>query len=454
MKNIYFLNSRYLVFFSVVFLRVFLGSEVDAQVKEVPIQINSIEETPLEEETNIIEDETIINEDTNNDNIFDKMNIKYRGFVRVRNYNNFRDNKYFPLNIRKQEIISTANINLNKNLKNISFIFDGELNYKHFDNEEDFLFNEIYSSYFYKNFHMSGGRKVVNWSYGYAWSPSDMINNRQDPLDPSERRKGTDILSAEYMFKNTSVNVILQLDSIKANKHIKLSQDIRAINTTIGSYFSEMSFPDESKTQYWGVMGKTHFNNNLDFYFETLSHKGRKAMLAREATLPTGNIYFFEKDSLKSNKNVMSYLIGLSYASLNSNFMFILEYYRNGSGYNKTEKNNFFDYASILSSKTELSDPEKIYAVQFNNINRQNYMRDYLFLSTTKTNSSRNIEYGLNAIWSINDNSFVIIPQFKYIFFNQLTIMARLTSFLGSNKSEFGAKPISNTAMVDVSYFF
>lgn len=379
--------------------------------------------------------------------------LQYRGFLRSRFYENRIENEYALPGIEKRNITSTANVYLKKNFDNFSFVTDIEVNHDHFNNDSRFVFNELFFSYYQDNLNLFVGRKLIDWSPGFTWNPSDKINIKKDPTDPVERRKGTNVVGAQYTLNTFNFTGITQVDSNDVSFHLKIGKDFEFLNSSLYTFYSRKKSSIGKEENYFGLIGKFMITNELDFYFETMINKNQSTLIPQKTTAPVGDIYFFN-NSDDSRKHHLSALIGLRYTRIKSDFNLMVEYYRNGYGYNKEDRQNFFHFMFQIMVKQGLSDADLLYKTQFATIGYDNFMKDYLSFSANKTTKSRKFEYMLNFIWSMNDNSFILTPQIKYILSGKIAFDARFYTFTGSDQTEFGSKPVSNSLMLNMNYYF
>jgi hypothetical protein len=379
--------------------------------------------------------------------------LQYRGFLRSRFYENRIDNKYALPGIENRNLTSTADVYLKKNFDNFSFATDIEVNHNHFNNDSKFVFNELFFSYYQSNLNLFAGRKLIDWSPGFTWNPADRINIKKDPADPMERRKGTDIAGVQYTLNTFNFTGIVQIDSSDIAFHLKIGKDFEFLNSSLYTFYSRKKSPAGKKENYFGLTGKSMITNEMDFYFETAIDKNQSTLIPQKTETPTGDIYFFQKND-DSKKYHLSALIGLRYTHIKSDFNLIIEYYRNSYGYSKEDRQNFFNYMSRIVEKQDLSDTDLLYKTQFAAIGYDNFMKDYLSFSANKTTKSRKFEYTMNFIWSINDNSLILIPQIKYILSGKIAFDARFFAFVGTDETAFGSKPFSNSLMLNMNYYF
>jgi hypothetical protein len=379
--------------------------------------------------------------------------LQYRGFLRSRFYENRIDNSYNFPGIENRNLTSTVDVYLKKNFDNFSFATDFEINHDHFNNDSKFTFNELFFSYYQSNLNLFVGRKLIDWSPGFTWNPSDKINKRKDPTDPTERRMGRDIIGAQYSLNTFNFMGIVQIDSNDVAFHLKIGKELEFLNASLYTFYSQKKSSDGEIDNYFGLIGKSMITNELDFYFETTIDKNQSKLIPQKTITPAGDIYFFNTDA-DLKKYHLSALAGLRYVRIKSDFNLMIEYYRNGYGYNKEERQNFFNYMSQINGKQDVPDTDLLYKTQFAAINYDNFMKDYLSFSANKMTKSRKFEYTMNCIWSIDDNSFILVPQIKYILSGKMAFDARFYSFIGTSETEFGSKPISNSLMLNMNYYF
>jgi hypothetical protein len=186
------------------------------------------------------------------------------------------------------------------------------------------------------------GKKTLKWGKGYAWNPVAFIDRPKDPEDPELALEGFIVASADYIksfqgpLKTFSLTPVL----FPVYHHVNDTfGKINKLNVAGKVYFlfydTDIDFlflSGGSKTARFGADFSRNITTNLEIHgeFAFINNQNKKVIDS------TGKITESEFDA-------KSYLLGIRYLST-VDTTYILEYYRNGTGFSRIEMEDYFSF--------------------------------------------------------------------------------------------------------------
>jgi hypothetical protein len=154
-----------------------------------------------------------------------------------------------------------------------------------------------------------------------------------------------------------------------------------------------------------------------------------------------------------------SYLLGIRYLTA-SDTTFILEYYRNGTGFTHLEMKDYFSFIDkgydLFLSKGNDSLLKKASSVTEGNYGRPNAMKDYLYLRISQKEPF-NILYftpAITGIMNLNDKSVSLSPELLYTGITNLELRLKAFCLVGGKGTDFGEKQNDYRVELRVRYYF
>ncbi len=262
------------------------------------------------------------------------------------------------------------------------------------------------------------GKKTLKWGKGYAWNPVAFIDRPKDPDEPDLALEGFWVLSADFIrsfsgplktlsFTPVFLPVLEEINddfgkTEKANFAAKLY--LLLYDTDIDF----IVFTGGSRTTRYGVDFSRNITPNLEVHgeFAYIEDFQKRYMDAK------GNI-------LSSTYDTASYLLGVRYLSQRET-TYILEYYRNGTGFTKDEFQDFYRFVDRAYDSYLATGSDALLGRALNlsqgNYGRPNPMRDYLYLRVSQKEPFDILYFtpSLTTIVNLNDSSFSIAPEVAY----------------------------------------
>lgn len=287
------------------------------------------------------------------------------------------------------------------------------------------------------------GKRALRWGKGYAWNPVAFVERPKDPNDPELSREGFLALAANLIHSNDGPLKTVTLtpvavptrsgmnDAFGGGSHInpgaKLSLLYRDTDIDL------LWLGGGARSARHGIAVSRNLATNVEVHGEWARiHDFTRPVLASDGTIssPTGS--------------AASYLLGVRYLS-ERDTTWIVEYYRNGTGYSEQELNGYFRYVrnaydSFLASGNPVA-LERARNVQAA-YGRPNPARHYLYLRASQKEPFDILYFtpALTAIVNLDDRSYSLAPEFSYTGITNLEVRLRLLFLHGEALADFGER--------------
>ncbi|MBI2277606.1 MAG: hypothetical protein HYU74_09665 [Dechloromonas sp.] len=158
-------------------------------------------------------------------------------------------------------------------------------------------------------------------------------------------------------------------------------------------------------------------------------------------------------------RDVTSSLLGLRYLS-ERDTTYILEYYRNGTGYSESQTRDFFSLVDNGLGQYQATGNEtlirKALAASESGYGRANVMRRYLYLRVSQKEPFDIVYFtpSLTLIGNLDDHSYSLTPELLYTGVTNLDLRLRAAWLVGGTGSEFGEKQNSRKLELMLRYYF
>lgn len=273
------------------------------------------------------------------------------------------------------------------------------------------------------------GKRRINWGHAQGFNPVNVVVPPRDPTNPSRETEGQPMLWVNKASGADSVDVIATRNykrnyaSDQNRMGIKLShagaksdyalyyfdgahyRDGRAYERMLGGSFSADVYP--GVTAY---MEAAHFADNYRNYYD-----------ASGASILKNGAYW--------------QTVAGSTLNLGGKRSIGVEYFRNGQGYSKAERLNYFRVADLQPVGSLAAGIARDYKVAWMN-------RDYFLLSYQDEWRER---YTLNVSALVaGDRSHLLRVQGNYAITDYYELRIVLLRNQGKRDSEFGNNPVSN----------
>ncbi|MBE0557869.1 MAG: hypothetical protein IH628_11610, partial [Proteobacteria bacterium] len=326
------------------------------------------------------------------------------------------------------------------------------------DKESTDLFEGYLSVKPSSSWRIDAGKKIFKWGKGYAWNPAAFIDRPKDPDDPEVGMEGVFALSADYTksfagpLKTLSFTPVLQPVYDHINSEFGKKNYINAAGKLYLLWYDTdidlIFLTGGSRTTRFGADFSRNIGTNWEVHGEIAYIKDVQKMLLDRS----GRVSAVEYDAT-------SYLLGTRYLTARDT-TYILEYYRNGTGYGEDEMAQFFGFAhdayrsyATTGNDASLKKAAQLFEGQYG---RPNPMRDYLYLRISQKEPFDILYFtpALTTIVNLNDRSFTLSPEMAYIGITNLDLRLKASFIRGSRESEYGEKPFNFKLELRVGYYF
>lgn len=298
--------------------------------------------------------------------------------------------------------------------------FQGEDNKKEtFRFDENYLDWEANSSLYFLM-----GKKRITWGVGFFFNPVDFINPSKDAKNPVFQQEGTLMFLAEHLDEKFSLDV---MGIPNYNGDYYSNRNKLAIKLRLNPSLYDFDF-------YY--LGGNSFSNEYGFSYSVV-YPNDFGMFGEAAYVKENQKNYYRiLDIEKKDKYIGKALIGFNWTyKLNNKIQ--LEYFNNGSGYDKNEREAYFDY---LNAATDYKTGE--------------LNQNYLMLSLSKREVKNVYDFELRAIYAVDDKSYMLTPSVDYRINDFFTIKLEDSIMNGSGDSEFGNNVYAGILKMTVAYNF
>lgn len=301
------------------------------------------------------------------------------------------------------------------------------------------------------------GKRALRWGKGYAWNPVGFVERPKDTNDPNLAREGFVMLAGDYTMSFGGPLRTLSLSPVLLPIHEDINDEFGGADglNFAGKVYLLLYDTDidllfltgKSRPDRYGVDFSMNITTNLEIHgeFAYIKGFGRKSMDA--AGNVSGQLF-----------DAKSYLLGARYLT-SSDTTYILEYYRNGTGFETDDMRDFFSFVDAAYDKYLLTGDESLLGKAdslSNSYIRQNPMRDYLYLRVSRKEPF-DVLYltpAITGILNLHDSSCSLSPEVTYTGITDLELRFKAVYLAGERESEYGEK--FNDYMVEfrARYYF
>jgi hypothetical protein len=307
---------------------------------------------------------------------------------------------------------------------------------------------------------LEAGKKSILWGKGYAWNPAGFLNRPKDPDDAGLNLEGFTSIGADFIktfssgrLSNLAVTglILPVLEGIGNSTLGERGDFIHALKIYLLWYDTDMDFifmNGPSQPESYGFDFSKNLAENFEIHGEAALRRGAR----RPVIDGTGRRTI-------SEENQYSWLLGIRYLTA-TDVTFILEYYKNGAGYNRDELEDFFKYQH-QSYQGWLSTGDAGIVKRADSITKsyygqRNFGRDYLYLKMSVREPFDILYFTpwLAVVFNTRDKSFNLQPGMTYIPITNMELNCRVGIPIGSSHTEFGEKPDVVRPEIWIRYYF
>jgi hypothetical protein len=302
------------------------------------------------------------------------------------------------------------------------------------------------------------GKKTLKWGKGYAWNPVAFVDRPKDPDEPELSLEGFIVASADYIksfqgpLKTISFTPVLVPVYEQVNDTFG---DINNLNIAgkiyLLLYDTDIDFiflAGRSKTARYGMDFSRNITTNFEIHGEFAYINNYKKSFVDN----NGNIF-------ETRYDAKSVLIGTRYLT-EKDTTYILEYYRNGTGFSAGEMRDYFSFIdngfdTYVASGSDAS-LKKAANITAGNYGRPNAMKDYLYLRVSRKEPFDILYFtpSITGILNIRDKSFSLSPEFLYAGITNLELRLKASFISGERLSDYGEKQNDYRMELRARYYF
>ncbi len=291
---------------------------------------------------------------------------------------------------------------------------------------------------------IGAGKQTLKWGTGSAWNPVAFVDRPKNPDEPELNLEGFVVVSADYIksfqgpLKTISVTPVLIPVFAHINDDFGESDHLNAAGKVYFLlYDTDIDFlflSGGSRTSRYGLDFSRNITTNLEVHGEyALITDFRQSLIASDGS------------TRETAADVSNWLLGLRYLT-EKETTYILEYYRNGTGFTEQQMRDYFTFVhnahdAYLSSGSDVL-LNKAATVTEKSYGRPNAGQNYLYLRVSQKDPFDFLYWtpAVTAIVNADDKSCSIAPEISYRGITNLELRLRGTVLAGGRLSEFGEK--------------
>lgn len=407
---------------------------------------------------------------TFNDSEFEKRPFEFGGYLEFKPDRSWlnRDGAFYKLNFYNRTMPDTLDRNtgtlkLNgkytQGIASINLRADAEVRRDNLSSDRIKRFDEAYVSLKPDpGFTLDAGKQALKWGKGYAWSPVGFVERPKDPNDVELAREGYTMLAADFIrnfdgdLKTVAFTPLLLPVNSQVNSdfgkpgHTNIAAKLYLLYQDTDIDFTWLG--SGSRTPRFGV----DFSRNLSSAVEIHGEWARMRDIEQRIVSPTGI-------TTSQRGDATSYLLGLRYLT-EQDTTYILEYYRNGTGYSENQTRDF--YGLVDNGLTQFQSTgndallKNALAASQSGYGKPNAGERYLYMRASQKEPFDIVYFtpSLTLIANLDDHSYSLTPELLYTGITNLDLRLRVTWLTDNAGSEFGEKQNSRRLELMVRYYF
>jgi len=300
------------------------------------------------------------------------------------------------------------------------------------------------------------GKKSLKWGKGYAWNPVAFFDRPKNPDDPELSLEGYWLATVDYIrsfdgpLKTVAATPVLLPQSGALNENYGGSDRLNfggklyflLYDTDIDLLF----LADGSRTERYGLDFSRNITTNLELHGELAWVKAA----ARPIVRANGQGELVTADAT-------NWLVGLRYLA-EQDTTYIVEYYRNGSGYSTSEMQAYFNQVNRGYTTWQRSGDSTLLqkTAGQTSFTRIAPMQDYLYarVSQKEPFDILYVTPAMTAIVNLDDRSLTIAPELVYSGITNLELRLKGSVAIGRPLSEYGEKQNDARIELRVRWYF
>ena len=305
---------------------------------------------------------------------------------------------------------------------------------------------------------LDAGKKTLKWGKGYLWNPVAFLDRPKNPEDPALALEGFTVLSADYIrtfdgpLQVMSVTPVLlpvfgDLNrSFGEGGHLNVAGKLYLL--FLDTDMDVMFLMGGSRRARFGVDFSRNLASNVEVHGE-VTHVPANLTAVLEST---GTI-------VQEEQPATSLVMGLRYLT-EANTTYIVDYFRNGTGYAPGAMEAYFDLIDRGYAAWTVSGDARTLMLAARatdaGYGRMNPMRNYLYGRVNQPDALGvlYLTLGASTIVNVDDGSFSVLPEVQYKPTENLELRWLANIQRGGTWTEFGEKPADVRVELRARYYF
>jgi hypothetical protein len=300
------------------------------------------------------------------------------------------------------------------------------------------------------------GKKSLKWGKGYAWSPVAFFDRPKSPDDPELSLEGYWLATADYIRSFDGPLKTMAVTPVLLPQNGDLNDDYGGsdrLNFGGKLYFllydadiDLLFLADGSRTERYGFDFSRNITTNLELHGEFAWVRAA----ARPVVGGNGQGQVVTADAT-------NWLVGLRYLT-EQDTTYIVEYYRNGSGYSTSEMQAYFNQINRGYTTWQQNGDAALLqkTAGQTSFTRVAPMQDYLYarVSQKEPFDILYVTPAMTAIVNLDDRSLTIAPELVYTGITNLELRLKGSMTIGQPLSEYGEKQNDARVELRVRWYF
>lgn len=305
---------------------------------------------------------------------------------------------------------------------------------------------------------VDAGKKTLKWGKGYIWNPAAFLDRAKSPEDPALALEGFTVLTADYIRTFDGPFQVLSVTPVVVPVFGDLNQSFgeRGHVNVAGKVYLLLADTDidvmflagGSRPGRFGVDFSRNLRSNIEVHGEwTRVPENATRVLERS-------------DALVSRKQPATNLVvGVRYLT-EVNTTYIVDYYRNGTGYASSEMETYFDLIERGYEAWTASRDDRLLVLATRateaGYGRMNPTRNYVYGRVNQPDALGVLYFtlGASAIVNLDDGSFTLLPEVQYKPTENLELRWLGNIQRGGRRTEFGEKQADVRVELRLRYYF
>lgn len=339
---------------------------------------------------------------------------------------------------------------------------------------DQFRVKELYLSWsMSSHWDFTAGRKILKWGVGYAWTPTGVLDPRRDPRDPTDRLsqyQGTDLVEVRGTYGRHNFTAVYAAHNLFSKQQtggrgdqwaFKYDSLVRKLD-----YSLIASLGGPGTANRYGANATYVIGQALELHAEYIAQRGSRLLYPLAITQDDPRITYPSPPyaPLKEHDEAIysRELVGSNY-TFPSGWNLVVEYYRDGQGLGKVERQRFDSFVLYNEDQHSLlagTDPAQIILPAANllwtlqGLGGFSRARDYLFVRVARDRLAQKWSIENIAIFNLRDASSIWIPQVSFDFDERIGTYLRYSYYAGGRLTEFGSLPWRSTCNLGIALRF